>query len=161
MLWILVVVLCGAFAFCMWGLTLSIKQQNKTKKLQNTADYNFKTKNGAYSFIYTIKGFITEQGKEIKIALQPVLGFSDLATSGTNQCVNIQCSFRDNNTGEEVDGEKKEIGFRNTLNVNDTLSIPQNMLNEVKIANIHVTIISTWNLGGKVFDEKLEFDFNK
>ena len=152
------------FIFCMWGLSLSLKNEFKKRKLQKTADYNFKTKNGHYSFIYIFKSFAAENGKELKLALQPVLGFSDLSTASTNRWQTIKFELKDNISGQELLYDKQQPEFdpkKNPLFINASVNIPSSMLNENNVADVHIKVISSWTLGGNTIDEVFEFDFKK
>ena len=81
----IIIILVALFIFCCWGFTLSLKRHNKIKNLQSSADYNFETKQGSYTFNYLIKAFDNNGGKIVKIIVAPYIGFSDLKNFKTNK----------------------------------------------------------------------------
>lgn len=138
---------------CSIGLTLSLKNKHKIKKLQAASDYCFKTKNGSYSFNYMIKGFVTPDGKNIKIVIQPVLGFSDLRTSSTNRA-NIATVVI---TGKSS-GKSEEKTF-DICSLSPSITMP--VSSELSSEELNVDVRTTWNLGGSIIFEELKIDYSK
>ena len=99
---IIIVILVIALIGCIIGVVLSINNQKKRKKLMNASDYTFKTKHGTYQFDYIIKGF-KKDNLTLKVVINPTLGFSDLAHSGTNACLEVEVKGVNKATGEEVE----------------------------------------------------------
>ena len=152
-LWVLVII-CGiGFIGCMIGLSLSIKNRNKEKKLQAAADYNFESRNGSYSFKYMVKGFTSTDGKKIKIVINPVLGFSDLTTSSTNSANSAKVVIKGKMSGKE---ESKEFTLA-SLNPNVTMPVGAELANEA----LDVEVSSVWTLGGSRIEEKINFTYSK
>lgn len=152
-LWVIVVI-CGiGFIGCMIGLSLSIKNRNKEKKLQAAADYNFESRNGSYSFKYMVKGFNSADGKKIKIVINPVLGFSDLTTSSTNSANSAKVVIKGKTSGKT---ETKEFQLA-SLNPNLTMPVGTELSNEV----LDVEVSSVWTLGGSRIEEKINFTYSK
>lgn len=154
------IVIVAAFGFCVWGFIVSLKAHRKTKKLQASADYNFKTQNGNYSFIYTIKGFNEGGKKKIRILIQPVLGFSDLKTNKTNTVLTWALKATNNRTG--FVHNLGQGNFANGgLNVTLTCEFNAPTVDANGVVDLNFTVDTTWNLGGYVVEESLNFDYNK
>ncbi len=152
-LWVIVVI-CGIWIIgCIIGLSLSIKNRNKEKRLQVAADYNFESRNGSYSFKYMVKGFTSTDGKKIKIVINPVLGFSDLTTSSTNSANSAKVVIKGKMSGK---AESKEFALA-SLNPNVTMPVGAELANEA----LDVEVSSVWTLGGSRIEEKINFTYSK
>jgi len=152
---ILVIVWIGLIGFCIWGATQSYKNEKKRKQLQNASDISYKTTNGKYSFHYIIKGFDNEKGKLVKVLIQPVLGFSDLAYSNTVVDYHIIIKHKNNdNISKEYKSNFKEHGTDVWINVILESEFKNNDLYEAKIS-----LETTWSLGGNIINEKIDFDY--
>ncbi len=160
-LWIFAAVVGVLFIFCVCGVILSGKRSKHDKKLRKSSDYAFKTEKGNYSFLYLIKGFKTEEGKLIKFAVHPFVGFSDFAHANTNGCdiINIVC--KDRKTGEEIKVCDEIDTTQRKMDINSKVLIPSKFLDESGIADLEVKIVSAWNLGGDTIFDELTFDFQK
>ena len=164
MLYVILVVLCLLFVFCVIGFMLSLRQRNKTKRLQRSSDYDFKTENGRYRFIYTVKGFPAAEGKELKIALQPQIGFSDLKNAGTNGCEHVEISETDNRSGKVYFWEEEQPRDKHGLhpmNITGAILLPAEALDGQGAADAHVVVRTRWSLGGRQIEETLAFDYQK
>lgn len=147
-----IVVLVGLFAFCIWGLTLSIKRTNQVKKMQASADYNFQTQHGPYKFKYMVKAFDNDGGKTVKIIVAPELGFSDLKNYKTNELRSFTV---------EVDSKTPEQSVQHADNLCADLTVeltPDYLTDGVLKANFKVT--TTWFLSEEIVDT-FEFTYNK
>ncbi len=179
-LWIVVAVVGVFFVLIVCGAILSTRRSMHDKKLRNSADYAFKTKKGKYSFLYLIKGFKREDGKLIKVAIHPFLGFSDLVDFNTNGCKTIYIFCKDRKTGEEIEvcdeintppsdmeidivsKKDEEINAQqNGLQINSEVLIPSKFLDESGIADLEVKIRGSWKLGGDDISDEFTFDFKK
>lgn len=152
-LYVILIIIGIAMIFCFIGLTLSIKNRTKEKKLQAAADYNFSTRNGSYQFKYMVKGFGAVPNKKIKIVINPVLGFSDLTTSSTNMCNKIIVHV----TGAQNPLEQKQEFNVSSLNPNVTLELRSDLNNSA----LKIEVESIWTLGGNTINEKLDFNYSK
>lgn len=138
---------------CIIGLTLSVKNRNKEKKLQAAADYNFVSRNGSYSFKYMVKGFASADGKKIRIVINPVLGFSDLTSASTNGANSARVVIKGKTSGK---AQSKEF-ILNSLNPNITMPVGAELANEA----LDVEVSSVWTLGGSRIEEKINFTYSK
>lgn len=161
MIWIVLAIIVVLLAFCLWGLTLSLKRSKHDKKLRESSDYTFKTEKGNYSFVYMVKGFKKDEGKLIKIAMHPFLGFADLATAQTNSFTSINIVCKDKKTNTEITTTEAKVTPNNALQVSSEIIVPADLLDEQGNANVEITVDSWWYLGGTPIDEQLMFDFNK
>ena len=160
-LWVVVAVLGVLSLLFVCGAILSVKRSMHDKKLRKSSDYAFKTKKGNYSFLYLVKGFKTEDGKLIKIAVHPYLGFSDLADSDTNGFDFIDIVCKDRKTGEEIEAHDEKDTSQNRLQINSEVLIPSQFLDEFGTADLEVKIETSWKLGGATVSDKITFDFKK
>lgn len=161
-IWIILIVVIGVLlVLCICGLILSLKRAKHDKKLQKSSDYSFKTNKGNYSFLYLIKGFKVENGKLIKIATHPYLGFSDIAYSSTNGCNYIRIVCKDRKTGEEIEVNDDKNTAQSEIQMNSEILIPSNLLDQEGLADLEVKIESSWTLGGDSITDELTFDFKK
>lgn len=150
---VILVIIGIGMVVCIIGLSLSTKRRNKEKKLQAAADYNFKSRNGSYSFKYMVKGFTSTDGKRIKIIINPVLGFSDLSTASTNSANSAKVIIKGKTSGKV---ESKEFALA-SLNPNVTMPVGVDLANEV----LDVEVSSVWTLGGSRIGEKINFTYSK
>lgn len=150
---IIIGVLTLGFIICIIGLILSIRNKSKRTKLQKSADYNFKTKKGHYSFFYIIKGFNNSNGKTVKIVVTPEMGFSDLKTSETNELISLSA---------EVNGKllDQTVESKNCLNKTLTIAVPANHLDN-GVLNATFVVKTKWSLGNNLIEDVLEFTYNK
>ena len=165
---ILGVVLLLVFIILIIGFISACRDRNKTKLLQQSSDYDFKTKNGRFGFTYIIKGFPTEEGKELKVVLQAGIGFSDIISSTANAketgCCNIEIRATDNRSGEvyvmEEEPPRDKNGLR-PMSLTEAILLPPEALDGQGAADAHIVIRTKWSLGGRQVDEVLEFDYKK
>ena len=160
-LWIVAAIVAIMLLACVCGAVLSVKRSMHDQKLRQSSDYAFRTKQGKCSFLYLIKGFKTEGGKVIKIAVHPDLGFSDLAHSATNGLDSIGIVCKDRKTGEEIKVCDSAGTSQGNLQINSEVLIPSHFLDENGTADLEVRIGSCWNLGGDTVSDELTFDFKK
>lgn len=149
---IVIIILICLFAFCCWGFTLSLKHHNKIKDLQASADYNFETTQGAYSFKYLIKAFNNNNEKLVKIIIAPEIGFSDLKNYKTNNLLSYSV---------EVNSKKptQSVCFGKDLAATITVELtPDYFVNGVLNANFKIT--TSWSFS-TIINDTLEFTFNK
>lgn len=158
MIFLYFLLLFVALAFCIFMMIVSIKATKKRKTLQKSADLNFKNKNGDYEFYYIVKGFNTDSGKIIKIAIEPILGFSDLKTANTNRAVdaNAFCEIG----GTKIENCENTTRMNGNLNVISSITVPSLYLDSNGKADCKITVSSTWNLGGEKIAETFSFNYN-
>ncbi len=160
-LWVLLAIIAVMLIFCLCGAVLSGKRSRHDKKLRESSDYAFQTKKGNYSFLYLIKGFKTEEGKLIKFAVHPFVGFSDFAHANTNGCDSINIVCKDRKTGKEIKVCDEIDTSQRKMYISREMLIPSKFLDESGIADLEVKIVSAWNLGGGIIFDELAFDFQK
>ena len=155
----IIIILIGAFIFCIWGLIQSLKNEKQRKKMQKAADLSYKTQNGKYYFHYIIKGFDDANGKLIKVLIDPVLGFSDLSSASTNSChsaiVTVK-SIYDSNLTKTFTFEYSERSLKPDISF---ILDKEFYINNVY--GVEIVVQTVWNLGSNTVNEKFSFKYER
>lgn len=155
---VLIVLVCGGgVIFCCWGAYNSYKNEKQRKKMQHAADLVYKTKNGKYSFNYMIKGFNKSEGKQIKVIIDPVLGFSDLPYASTNACHNAIVRVESNHDHSLIKEFKFDYEVRSLSPDISFLLGTEFQINNVY--DVNITIETNWSLGANSISERLSSNY--